>query len=104
VKKQVRSAAGVKSELKAAARWYEKQRVGLGVELLDAADEAIERIRAHPASGSRLADMSLELAIRQVHLDRFPYLVVYLDLPEEIRILAFAHTAREPSYWRSRLP
>jgi hypothetical protein len=36
-------------------------------------------------------------------LDRFPYLILYLDYPDRIRILALAHTSRRPGYWKTRI-
>ncbi|HJX28084.1 MAG TPA: hypothetical protein VJ885_09235 [Thermoanaerobaculia bacterium] len=32
----------------------------------------------------------------------FPYHLVYLEMEEEIRVLAFAHDRRRPGYWLSR--
>jgi hypothetical protein len=29
-------------------------------------------------------------------------MVIYLELDEEVRILAFAHMRRRPGYWRNR--
>jgi hypothetical protein len=29
-------------------------------------------------------------------------MVIYLELGEEVRILAFAHMRRRPGYWRNR--
>jgi hypothetical protein len=34
---------------------------------------------------------------------RHPYLVVYAILPDQIVVLAVAHTSRKPGYWRERL-
>ena len=40
---------------------------------------------------------------RVIHRRRFPYAVVYIELDNEIRVLAVAHTSREPGFWRGRL-
>ena len=40
--------------------------------------------------------------IRRTRLKRFPYMVVYEIVGEDVFVLAFAHTARRPNYWRSR--
>ncbi len=34
---------------------------------------------------------------------RHPYLVVYAILPEQIVVLAIAHTKQKPGYWRERI-
>jgi hypothetical protein len=33
----------------------------------------------------------------------FPYVVVYLDEPERVWIVAVMHAKRRPGYWRERL-
>ncbi|HEV2694062.1 MAG TPA: type II toxin-antitoxin system RelE/ParE family toxin [Verrucomicrobiae bacterium] len=40
---------------------------------------------------------------RQIRLPRFPHAIVYRDRPEQIEIVAVAHGARRPGYWRERL-
>jgi hypothetical protein len=36
-------------------------------------------------------------------LSRFPYLVIYAPLPDELLVLAVGHQHRKPGYWRERL-
>lgn len=36
-------------------------------------------------------------------LRRFPYAVIVREGAAEIIVVAFAHTARRPGYWRGRL-
>ncbi|MGP8185001.1 MAG: type II toxin-antitoxin system RelE/ParE family toxin [Terracidiphilus sp.] len=40
---------------------------------------------------------------RRVMLRRFPYFVVFRELPSEIQIIAVAHAKRRPGYWRGRI-
>ncbi len=40
---------------------------------------------------------------RKYVVRRFPYLIFYLDYPDRIRIIALAHTARRPGYWKARI-
>ena len=37
-------------------------------------------------------------------LERFPYLIFFLELPDCIWLAAVAHGAREPDYWKHRTP
>jgi hypothetical protein len=37
-----------------------------------------------------------------VLVHRFPYPVVFVDLPAEKRVLAIAHGMRKPGFWRKR--
>jgi plasmid stabilization system protein ParE len=41
--------------------------------------------------------------MRRVMLHRFPYFVVFRELPRKIQIIAIAHAKRRPGYWRERI-
>ena len=90
------------AELGQAALWYESQRAGLGGEFLEAVDVALSYIARWPHAGVRVPDVPLDLPVRRVPVRRFPYHVVYLEMLDAIRILAFAHDRRLPGYWHSR--
>jgi hypothetical protein len=47
--------------------------------------------------------LPVDLTVRRRAVQRFPYHVVYLELPTHIRILAIAHDRRKPGYWNDRL-
>lgn len=47
--------------------------------------------------------MRAGLEVREAFLKRFPYRVVFVELPEEIRVVALAHKRRRPGYWRHRV-
>jgi len=85
-----------------AARWYERHRAGLGVAFLDEVDTAVARIAESPGMGSKVPGIS-DLAIRRRPVRRFPYHVVYLELPDRLQVLAIAHDRRKPAYWVGRL-
>jgi len=91
------------AELSEAAGWYEAQRPGLEAEFLDEVDGILPLIGAHPGSFPRLLDVPADLVIRRALLPRFPYAVVFMELPTEVRVLAVAHTKRKPGYWLSRV-
>jgi plasmid stabilization system protein ParE len=40
---------------------------------------------------------------RRVMLNRYPYFVVFRELPRRIQIVAVVHAKRLPGYWTSRL-
>jgi toxin ParE1/3/4 len=40
---------------------------------------------------------------RKLLLQRFPFAVVYRELPSIIQVLAIAHGRRRPGYWKDRL-
>jgi plasmid stabilization system protein ParE len=85
------------SELIKAAVFYEKQRPWLGDAFLKAVDAARDKIRENPARGRP------EVAsLRSFKVRRFPYRLFYDEQPERLWIVAVAHLARRPGYWRQR--
>ena len=40
---------------------------------------------------------------RRAVLDRYPFSVVFRELPRKIQIIAVAHAKRRPGYWLKRL-
>ena len=90
-------------ELADAASWYESKRPGLAAKFLDEFERTLLAIRSRPASYPRLRDTSLDLDIRRALLSRFPYAVLFLELNEEIRVVAVAHVKRHPDYWLNRV-
>ena len=91
------------AEMVEAARWYETHRAGLGTDFLDAVDDTVSRIAKAPRIGSSVPGIS-DPMIRRTPVRRFPYHVVYLELPARLQILAIAHDRRRPGYWVGRLP
>jgi plasmid stabilization system protein ParE len=91
------------AELEDAALWYEGQRLGLGLEFVQAVDFALDEITAWPQIGRRVTGLPNDVAVRHVPVKRFPYHAVYLPWEGAFRILAFAHDSREPGYWLSRI-
>jgi len=98
---RIESEAG--AELEEAAVWYDQQRIGLGTEFLEAVDSALERIARWPHAARRVPGVSVDVPARKAPVTRFPYHVAYLETPDAIRILAFAHDKREPAYWHGRV-
>src|SRR5256885_9846269 len=76
---------------------YELDREGLGEEFRREILRLISEIREHPTRWPTASKRA-----RRHRADRFPYTVIYQVLTDEIRILAVAHAARRPGYWRKR--
>jgi len=87
------------AELIEAAQFYEGRVPQLGAHFLDAADHAVSLILHAPARWR-----VIEADVRRYGMRRFPYFIYYRVLPDELRLLAFAHHRRHPDYWRYRLP
>ena len=86
-------------ELIAAADFYERRRSGLGLEFESAARGAVQAMQADPER-----QPSQRNGVRRCVMRRFPFVIHYMDLPDAIWIVAFAHTSRKPGYWNPRLP
>lgn len=90
-------------EYRAAARWYEGRRDGLGTEFLDAVDAAINQVVRCPRAGAPVPRVPVDLPVRRAPVKRFPYHVIYVEMEATIRVIAIAHDRRRPRYWKSRL-
>ena len=90
-------------ELNEAATWYETRQPGLAIKFLQEIDQARYAIQSRPLSVPRLANTAIELELRRALLPRFPYVLVFLELQTEIRVLAIVHAKRHPDYWLNRI-
>ena len=86
------------ADLLAARDWYECQRSGFGDEFADAVEVMVERIEAMP----ELYAIVLH-AVRRGKLRRFPYLIYYRVLSNQIELLAVLHSSRDATVWQSRI-
>jgi len=86
-------------EARQAAIRYEELRPGLGYEFRDELQAALTRVRDNPLL---YAAESGSLRIAPLH--RFPYSLIYEDMPETVWIAAVAHHSRRPGYWSRRRP
>ena len=93
----------VAAEVEATARWYEKERTGLGVEFALTVNAVIATLKEMPSLGSPIADAHRSRRIRRVFLPRFPHAIVFVERSDEYFVLAVSHLRRQPDYWRERL-
>jgi hypothetical protein len=82
-----------------AAERYEGIQLGLGVDFRAKLKEALQRIRDNP-----LMYAAESGSIRIAPLHRFPYSLIYEDLPDRVWIAAVAHHSQRPGYWSRRRP
>lgn len=85
-------------ELIKAAEYYELKVDGLGQRFLDEIELCVAEISESPERWPYFI-----LNARRRLLDRFPYMLVYLDEADRIYILATMHQKRRPGYWKKRL-
>ena len=86
------------AEADAAFEWYwvrtEAAALGFDAELRT----AIKKLLNSPRIGAPYLR-----GTRRIVLNRYPYFVVFRELPRKIEIIAVAHAKRRPGYWFKRL-
>ena len=95
----VRQLPGATADLDGALGFYAKISEGLVDALLAEVATARRHIVEFPQAWHSLGSEGL----RRYVLGRFPYAIVFRPGPDEILIVAYAHTRRLPGYWKSRV-
>ena len=91
------------ADIASAARYYNKERGGLGTAFRNAVNARVLALRRFPNAGRLVEHVELSLPARQVRLRRFPYLVIYVVTDEDVRVVAVAHEKRLPAFWLNRV-
>lgn len=99
----IRIHAAAVDEAIAAAAWYESERRGLGAEFERAIDAALELLEQDVVPLTALPGDAGARGAKRLKLRRFPYAVVVYERGVELIVVAFAHHARCPGYWRDRI-
>ena len=81
-----------------ALQWYFERNEVVAFRFWEEINKAIEKISTAPHRWAKHIQGTHRLL-----LHRFPYAVVYRELPECIQIVAVAHLSRRPGYWTSRM-
>lgn len=89
--------AQAEEDLERAFDYYQSQRSGLGLELLEEFRRGIDRALEFPAGWSRM-----DQTYRRYRLHRFPYGIVYREpgSTNEIVVVALMHMSQKPGYWK----
>jgi mRNA-degrading endonuclease RelE of RelBE toxin-antitoxin system len=99
----LRVLAEARAEAIEAAAWYDREKFGLGVQLLNEIEQALDRIENDPQGFPQWEFPSGPDDIRRYVLKRFPYVVLFTIQSDETTVIAISHGRRRPSYWRDRL-
>jgi toxin ParE1/3/4 len=94
----IRHAPAAANELKEVADWYHQRNPRAAARFIAAVKSKLKEIAATPHRWPLESD-----GTRQALLRKFPYKIVFRENGGAIEIIAYAHTSREPGYWRSRL-
>ncbi len=99
----VRIHAAAAEEAAEAAAWYESESPGLGADFERAIDAALDLLEQDIVPLVSVPGAAGGRGVKRLLLRRFPYAVVVVERQTEIVVIAFAHQARRPGYWRGRL-
>ena len=100
--KPVRYDPEARAEYLDAVRWYAQRSVAAASRFDEHVSRAEAAIREAPGQWPRVSGVPHELDVRRRLVDGFPFAMVYIELNEEILVLAVAHGKRRPGYWRKR--
>ena len=78
---------------------YEARVSGLGFRFRETVESSCAAIVQHPLLWRERSG-----GYRRVNLPGFPYYIVFVLREELVLVVAVAHAARHPNYWKSRLP
>ena len=101
--RHVRIHAAAAEEAVEAAAWYERQRPGLGAEFEQAIEASLDLLEVEMVPLLPVPGTAGTRGVKRLLLRRFPYAVIVRESAAEIVVIAFAHTARRPGYWRGRM-
>lgn len=91
-------------ELRKASIWYEEQRIGLGLELMEEFKICLESALLRLTSGSPIGITARGHTIRRFRLRRFKKYSLLIALMNGIpTVIAFQHASRYPGYWHHRV-
>ena len=86
------------AEYQDALDWYLARSPQAATEFAEELTRAVELIAGAPHRWAR--DRA---GTRRFLLHRFPFALIYRELPSVVQVLAVAHTHRRPGYWKDRL-
>lgn len=98
MKRPIRLVPGARAEFDADTDWYEEKQVGLGVDFVAKVPDVLDRIAKNPQLHAKVHG-----DVRKAIVRKFPYIVLYVEEPEEVVVIAVFHTSRNPAIWQQRI-
>jgi len=91
VTRRVRVRLEAELDVETAARWYETQRAGLGIDYIDEISRTLSSLAYNALRNPEIID-----GVRRVLTRRFPYSITYRIVGDEVVVLSVLHMSREP--------
>lgn len=79
-------------EIEEAIDWYETQQIGLGLEFLNYLDGYFQTLKTQKA----LFEIKRKPVFRELPLKRFPYIIIYEVIQNQIIVYSVFHTFQDP--------
>jgi len=86
------------SELKESLAWYLDRSSGAASAFLVSVRERLAVIERNPERYPRDGH-----GFRSGAVSKYPFVIIYRETNKGVRVIAVAHTARRPGYWRKRV-
>jgi len=90
------------ADIRSAARWYNSEQGGLGVDFAEAVYATIDSLERNPFL-HRVRARYRRREVRWVYPERFPYRIIYYVEGQAVRIFAVLHAKRSDAAWKTRL-
>jgi toxin ParE1/3/4 len=101
--KPVNIAALAEEEFREATSWYRDRDPRVADRFAAEARNTLQRIASFPQIGSRVPEVP-DRHVRRMPIQTFPYYIVFVELEDQLEVVAFAHYRRQPGYFTNRLP
>jgi len=89
-------------EYREATTWYRDRDPRVAERFVSEVRHTLELIELFPLIGGRVPGVD-DRDVRQLPIHTFPYHIVFVELPDRLEVVAFAHNRRRPAYFMNRL-
>jgi plasmid stabilization system protein ParE len=90
------------TEYRETLTWYRNRDVRVADRFAAEARRTLALVESFPQIGSRVPGVD-DADVRQMPIHTFPYSIVFVNLPDRLEVIAFAHARRRPAYFMDRL-
>lgn len=100
--KPLQIVAPAEVELREATAWYRERDPRVADRFTAEVRRTLQLIVSFPRIGGHIPSVD-DPDVRRVPIHSFPYHVVFVELPDRLEVVAFAHNRRRPGYFVERL-
>lgn len=90
------------NEYREVTTWYRERDPRVADRFAEESRRALQLIETFPGIGGRVPGVD-DRDVRRMPVHTFPYHIVFVDLPDRLEVVAFAHNRRQPAYFMNRV-